>query len=42
MKEVFTKSLFKYNLRNCRATLLLNPKTKKYGTDTIAYKAVQL
>ena len=42
MKEVFTKRLLKYNLRNCRATLLPNPKTKKYGPDTIAYKAVQL
>ena len=41
MKEVFTKRLLKYNLRNCRATLLPNPKTKKYGTDTIAYKAAQ-
>ena len=27
MKEVFTKRL-KYNLRNCRVTLLPNPKTK--------------
>ena len=42
MKEVFTKRLLKYNLRNCKATLLSNPKTKKYGTDTIAYKAAQL
>ena len=42
MKEVFTKRLLKYNLRNCRVTLLPNPKTKKYGTDTIAYKAAQL
>ena len=41
-KEVFTKRLLKYNLRNCRATLLPNPKTKKYGTDSIAYKAAQL
>ena len=32
----------KYNLRNCRATLLPNPNTKNYGTDTIPYKAVQL
>ena len=42
MKEVLTKRLLMYNLRNCRATLLPNPKTKKYGTDTIAYKAAQL
>ena len=41
-KEAFTKILLKYNLRNCRATLLPNPKTKKYGTDAIAYKAAQL
>ena len=42
MKEVFTKSLLKYNLQNCRVTHLPNPKTKKYGTDTILYKAAQL
>ena len=42
MKEVFTKRILKYNLRNCRENLLPNPKTKKYGTDTIAYKASQL
>ena len=42
MKEVFTKRILKYNLRNCRETLLPNPKTKKYGTDRIAYKAAQL
>ena len=42
MKEVFTKRLRKCNLRNCRATLLPNPKTKKYGTNTITYKATQL
>ena len=42
MKEVLTKRLLKYNLRNCRVNLLPNPKTKKYGTDTIAYKAAQL
>ena len=34
-KEVFTKRLLKY------ITLLPNPKTKKYKTDTIAYKAAQ-
>ena len=42
MKEVFTKRLLRYTLRNCRATLLPNPKTKKYCIDTIAYKAAQL
>ena len=42
MKEVFTKRLLKYNRRNCRVTLLPNPKTKKYGTNTIAYNATQL
>ena len=42
MKEVFTKRLLKYNLRNCRATVLPNPKTKKYGTDMIPWKAAQL
>ena len=42
INEVFTKRPFKYNLRNCRATLLPNPKTKKYSTDTVTYKAVQL
>ena len=42
MKEVFTKRILKYNLRNCRETLLPNSKTKKYGTDTVAYKASQL
>ena len=42
MKEVFTRRLLKYNLRNCRVTLLQNPKTKIYGNDTIAYKAAQL
>ena len=42
MKEVFKKKILKYNLRNCRVTLLPNPKTKKYGTDTVAYKASQL
>ena len=41
MKEVFTKRL-KYNLRNCRATLLPNPKTKKYDTDTLVHKTAQL
>ena len=41
MQEVFTKRQLKCNLRNCRVTLLPNPKTKKYYTDTIAYKAAQ-
>ena len=38
----FYKKTPKYKLRNCRVTLLQNPKIKKYGTDTIAYKAAQL
>ena len=42
MKEVFAKRLLKYNLQNCRVTLLPNPKTLKYGTDKIAYKAAKL
>ena len=42
MKKVFTKRLFKYNLQNRKATLLPNPETKKYGTDTIVYKAARL
>ena len=42
MKEVFTKRLLQYNPRNCRLTLLPNPKTKKYGTNTVAYEASQL
>ena len=42
MKEVFTDKLLNYNLRNCRVTLLANPKTKKYDTDAIAYKATRL
>ena len=42
IKVKFTKRIIKYNLRNCRQTLLPNPKTKQYGTDTVAYKASQL
>ena len=42
MKEVFTKRILKYNLRNCRQTLLPNPKTKQYSTDTVPYKASKL
>ena len=38
----FKKRILKCNLRSCRVTLLPNPKTKKYGTDTIVYKAVKL
>ena len=41
MEVVFTKRLLKYNLRNCRVTLLPNLKTKKYDTDAIAYRAAQ-
>ena len=42
MKEVFTKRLIKHNLRKYGVTLLPNPKTIKYGTDKIGYKAAQL
>ena len=42
MKEVLIKRILKNKLPNCRETLLPNPKTKKYGTDTVAYKASQL
>ena len=42
MKEAFTKRILKYNLPNYRQTLLPNPKSKKYGTDTVAYNASQL
>ena len=42
MKEFFTKRILKYNLQHCRKTLFPNPKTEKYGTDTVAYKASQL
>ena len=42
MKEIFTKRVLKKNLLNFRQTLLPNPKTKKYGTDMVAYKASQL
>ena len=41
MKEVFTKIFLKYKLSSCRVTLLPNPKTKKYGTDTVAYISVR-
>ena len=41
MKDIFTKRLLKYNLRNCRITLLPNPKTKNCCKDTIAFKAAQ-
>ena len=42
VKEVSTKRILKYNFLNCRVILLPNPKTKKYGTDTVAYKDSQL
>ena len=42
MKDVFTKCILKYNLQSSRVTLLPNPKTKKYGTDTVAYEAAKL
>ena len=42
IKEDFTKRIAQYNSQNSRVTLLPNPKTKKYGTDKVAYKATQL
>ena len=42
MREVFTKRILKCNPRSCRAIILSNPKTKKFCTDTIAYKAARL
>ena len=36
MKEVYIKRILKYNLRDWREIILPNPKTKKYGTDTVA------
>ena len=41
-KWVFIKRILKYNLWKCRVTFLPNPKTKKYGTVTVAYKAGQI
>ena len=42
MKEGFTKRLIKHKLQKYRVTLLQNPKTIKYDTGKIAYKAAQL
>ena len=42
MKEAFTKRDFNYNLRGCRVTFVSDPKTKKYGTDAVIYKAAQI
>ena len=42
LKDVFTKGILRYKFRNCRVTLLPNPKTKKYGTGMIASKPAQL
>ena len=42
MKEVFTKGILQYNLRICRVTPLPNPKSKKDGIYTVAYKTAQL
>ena len=37
------QSLYKKcNLRSCRVTLFLNPKTKDHCTDMVAYKTAQL
>ena len=42
MKELFTKRTLTYKVRSCSVTLLPNPKTKKNGTDRVAYKGAQL
>ena len=42
MKEVLRKIVLKYNFRSCRVTFLPNPKTEKYGTDKVLYKASQI
>ena len=42
MKELFTKRTLTYKIRSCSVTLLPNPKTKKNGTDRVAYKGAQL
>ena len=42
IEEVFTKTILNYNLQSCKVTFLPNPKTKKYGIDTVAYKTAQL
>ena len=39
MKEVFRRIVF---ITFEAVTLLTNPKTKKYSTDTVAYKADQI
>ena len=41
-EKVFPKRVIKYNLPNCRITILPNPKTNKYDTDTVVYKANQI
>ena len=38
LKDIFTKIMLKYNLLSCGITLLSNPKSKIYSTDTAAYK----
>ena len=42
MKELFTKRTLTYKVRSCSVTLLPNPKTKKYDTDRVPYKAAQV
>ena len=42
IEDAFAKKFRICNLSNCRATLLPNPKTKKYDSDTVTYKAAQL
>ena len=42
MKEFFTKKTLTYKVRSCSVTLLPNPKTEKYDTDRVPYKAAQV
>ena len=41
MKGILTERTLNHNLQNCRTTLLPNPKTIKYSTNTVADKAGQ-
>ena len=36
IKEDFTKRVFHYNLRSFGVTFLPNPKSERFGTDTVA------
>ena len=41
IEEVFTKKVLQDNPRSYRVTIFSNPKTKKYRTDSVAYKSAQ-